>query len=80
MTGLYQVWGIAVSLAGYVVPCVRFNRFVRIYPKLSGVFTSLTTATLGMGGWLILAQKGLSPLKKRQALLDALTDELTRLK
>ena len=30
-----------------------------------------------MGGWLILTQKGLSPLKKRQASLDALTDELT---
>jgi len=36
MTGLYQVWGIAVSLAGYVVPCVRFNRFVRLYPNHLG--------------------------------------------
>lgn len=43
-------------------------------------FTSLTTATLGMGGWLVLTQRGLAPLQKRQALLDTLTDELTRLR
>ena len=31
----------------------------------------LTTATLGMSGWLDLAQQGLSPCKKHQALLGA---------
>ncbi len=28
--GCIKSWGIAVSLAGYVVPCVRLNRFVRL--------------------------------------------------
>ena len=30
LTGLYQAWGIAVSLAADVIPCVRFNYFVRL--------------------------------------------------
>jgi len=33
--------------------------------------TSSTTATLGMSGWLDLAQSGLAPNQKHQALLDA---------
>ena len=47
-----------------MVPCVRFNCFVWLS-------TSYTAATLGMGGWLDLAQQGLSPRKKRQASLGA---------
>jgi hypothetical protein len=38
---------------------------------------SSTVATLGMSGWLDLAQPGLSPGKKRQASLGALTHKLT---
>ena len=68
LTGLYQAWGIAVSLAADVIPCVRFNNFVRLENSTSSI-----AATLGMSGWLILAQQGLSPCKKRQASLDALT-------
>jgi len=30
LTGLYQASGSAVSLTGYVVPCVRFNYLVRL--------------------------------------------------
>ncbi len=67
MTGLSQALGSAVSPAGCVVPCVRFNCFVRLS------FTSSTVATLGMSGWLDLPQQGLSPCKKRQASLGALT-------
>ena len=68
MSGLYQASGSAGSPAVYVVPCVRFNCVVRLY-----IFTSFTVATLGMSGWLNLTQQGLSPCKKRQASLGALT-------
>src|SRR5262245_6241364 len=68
LTGLYQAWGSAVSPTGYVVPCVCFNCLVRLY-----ISASSTVATLGMSGWLDLTQQGLSPCKKRQASLGALT-------
>jgi len=64
LTGLYQASGTAV----YVIPCVRFNCFVRAFPPSS------TAATLGMSGWLNLTQPGLSPGQKRQASLGALTN------
>ncbi len=67
MTGLYQALGSAVSPAVYVIPCARFNCFVRASPP------SYTVATLGMSGWLNLTQPGLSPGQKRQASLGALT-------
>src|SRR5438094_9235748 len=67
MTGLSQALGRAVSPAGCVVPCVRFNCFVRLYIRASS-----TVATLGMSGWLDLPQQGLPPCKKRQASLGAL--------
>lgn len=35
--------------------------------------TFVAVATLGMDGWLALTQRGLSPLKKRQASLGAPT-------
>jgi len=38
---------------------------------------SSTTATLGMNGWLGLIHQGLSPWKKRQASLGALTAGVT---
>src|SRR5215813_520030 len=72
LTGLYQVLGSAVSPAGCVVPWVRFTCVV-----LSYIVTSSTAATLGMSGWLDLAQRGLAPRKKRQASLGALTPERT---
>ena len=34
LTGLYHASESAVSLAVYVVPCVRFNCFVRCVPPL----------------------------------------------
>jgi len=73
MSGLYQASGSAGSPAVYVVPCVRFNCVVRLY-----IFTSFTVATLGMSGWLNLTQQGLSPCKKRQASLGALTFRFSR--
>jgi hypothetical protein len=66
ITGLYQASGNTVSLVACVVPCVCFNCLVRR-------FASVTIATLGMNGWLGLIQQGLSPCKKRQALLGAPT-------
>jgi hypothetical protein len=72
VTRLCQAWGSAVSPAGYVVPCVRFTCFVQLYIEASS-----TVATLGMSGWLDLAQPGLAPGKKRQASLGALTPERT---
>ena len=34
LTGLYQALASAVSLTAYVIPCVRFNRFVRLLTHL----------------------------------------------
>ena len=73
VTRLYQALGSAASPAGYVVPCVRFNRFVRLY-----IVASSTAATLGMSGWLDLAQPGLAPGKKRQAHRAPPTRDLSR--
>ena len=67
LTGLYQASGSAVSLTVYVIPCVRFNRVVRC------ACTSFTAATLSTSGWLDLTRQGLSPCKKHQASLGALT-------
>ena len=72
VTRLSQALGSAVSPAGYVVPCVRFNCLVRLY-----ISASSTVATLGMSGWLDLTQWGLPPHKKRQASLGALTPPRT---
>ena len=52
-----------------VIPCVRFNRFVRLSLLL------LTAATLGTSGWLVLTRLGLSPSQKHQALLGALVGQ-----
>jgi hypothetical protein len=72
VTRLSQAWGSAGSPTGHVVPCVRFNCFVRLY-----VMASSTVATLGMSGGLDLPQQGLSPCKKRQASLGALAPKRT---
>jgi hypothetical protein len=72
VTRLSHALGSANSPTGYVVPGVRFNCIVRLY-----IGASSTVATLGMSGWLDLAQQGLAPCKKRQASLGALTQSLT---
>src|SRR5713226_5478176 len=35
LTRLYQASETAVSLTAYVIPCVRFNRFVRLFDSSS---------------------------------------------
>ena len=70
----------------YVIPCVRFNRAVSPSLSLqvsfrisvgdavsSAIFNGLanTTATLGSFYWLGFETSGLSPDKKRLALLGA---------
>jgi len=52
----------------YMIPCVRFVDLVH-QPEAD----SAIDATLGRGGWLNLTPQGLTPCKKRQALLGALT-------
>ncbi len=71
-TRLSQALGSADSLAGYVVPCVRFTCVVRLY-----IAASSTVATLGMSGWLNLPQPALAPGKKPQAWVGALTLPVT---
>ena len=46
----------------------------------SASFPAFTVATLGRSGWLGHTQQGLSPCKKRQASLGALTDSVLSLK
>ena len=60
MTGLYQASGSAVSLTACVIPCVRFNRFVRLSLHL------LTAATLGTSGWLDLLEWDFHPIRDIQ--------------
>ena len=66
---LYQLSGLTVAPTAYRMLCVRFTSFVRQHDT-SG---SAVGATLDMGGWLALAQPGLSPGKMRQAYLGAIT-------
>lgn len=62
-----------VSPVAYVVLCVRFASFVRLCRSHNRWQRSAGHATLDTGGWLDLARQGLSPCKKRQASLAALT-------
>src|SRR5262249_18046174 len=59
--------GYAVTLPASRIPCVRFICFVR------GFCSSSTHTTRGTGRWLNFTRWGLSPHKKRQASLSALT-------
>ncbi len=72
ISGLYQASGNAVFLVAYVIPCVRFNCLVRRFRA------SVTIATLGTNDWLGLVRQRLSLCKKRQALLGAPTDRVSR--
>jgi len=58
-------------------PCVRFASLVRLCSSRNHLQRSAGHATLDTGGWLDLARQGLSPCKKRQASLAALTFKVT---
>jgi len=65
LTRLYQASKSAVSLTAYVMPCVRFNRFVRWSAHLLHDCNSQYE-------WLVRPYStGLSPNQKYQALLGA---------
>ena len=61
--------GCAVTPAAYRIRCLRFAHLVR------RVLThgSAMDARLATGGWLLLSRQGLSPCKRRQAFLGAIT-------
>ena len=69
----------AVSCLGDCgLPCGRRDSLCTLHLFRSALLrTSSIAATLGMSGWLLLTQQGLSPCKKRQASLDALTIEFS---
>ena len=64
--------GAVSSFREYGFPCGLCGSLCTLQLSCSA-FASVTTATLGMNGWLGLVHQGLSPWKKRQALLGALT-------
>ena len=70
------------ALRSYELPtactilCVRFTHFVHLW-KCFIHFGSAVGATLDTGGWLTLSRQGLSPCKMHQALLGALTSQIT---
>jgi hypothetical protein len=64
--------GSAISPAAYRILCVRLpHNLVRGLPR------SAMGPTLDTGGWLTLTRRGLSPRKRRQALLGAITCSLS---
>ena len=66
--------GAVSSLGDCGLPCGRRDSLCTLQLFRSALLrTSSIASTLGMRGWLILAQQGLAPCKKRQASLDALT-------
>jgi len=67
--------GAVSSLGDCGLPCGRRDSLCTLQLFRSALLrTSSIAATLGMSGWLILAQQGLAPCQKRQASLDALTN------
>jgi len=81
--GFWHVNTIAICINHYVgavssfrecgLPCGLRGSLCTLQLCRLYIFTSFTVATLGMSGWLNLTQQGLSPCKKRQASLGALT-------
>ena len=64
----------AVSSFGeYGLSCGLHVSLCTLQLTCSGLPSSVAVATLGSSGWLILTPQGLSPCKKRQASLGALT-------
>ena len=64
--------GAVSSFREYGFPCGLCGSLCTLQLSCSA-FASVTIATLGMNGWLGLIHQGLSPWKKRQASLGALT-------
>ena len=67
LRGSYGFTGGVTPIAACTVPCVRLHCIVRWMHLLP----SSTMPTLGTGGWLSLARRGLAPRKERQACLGA---------
>jgi len=66
--------GCAVTPTAYRILCLRFVHLVRrVYTPDSAMDARLDT-----GGWLTLTRQGLSPCKRRQACLGAITLGLSR--
>ena len=66
--------GAVSSLGDCGLPCGRRDSLCTLQLFCSALLrTSSIAATLGMSGWLLLTQQGLSPCQKRQASLDAPT-------
>jgi hypothetical protein len=61
------------SLRECGLPCGLRASLCTLQLTCSAFTSSVAVATLGMSGWLDLTQQGLSPCKKRQASLGALT-------
>ena len=69
--GCIKSWGIAVSLAGYVVPCVRLNRFVRLCSLLLNYLPNSCNTRYG---WVVSPYPaGTFTLQETPSSLGALT-------
>ena len=68
-----SIHGAVSSFREYGLPCGPCGSLCTLQLSRSVFLSSLTTATLGTIGWLGLIRQGLSPCKKRQASLGALT-------
>ena len=66
--------GCAVTPAAYRILCLRFAHLVR---RVSN-HDSAMDARLDTGGWLALTRQGLTPCKRRQACLGAITLRVRR--
>jgi hypothetical protein len=66
--------GCAVTPAASRILCLRFAHLVRRVYNCD----SAMDARLDTGGWLALTRQGLSPCKRRQAFLGAITPAVSR--
>ena len=69
----FSSYGAVSSFRECGLPCGLCGSLCTLPLVRSGSQPSSPTATLGTGGWLGLTRQGLSPCKKRQASLGALT-------
>jgi hypothetical protein len=74
---IMAAYGAVSSFGECGLPCGLRGALCTLHPCRSAC-TSFTGATLGMSGGLDLTQQGLTPCKKRQASLGALTLGLRR--
>jgi hypothetical protein len=70
----FSAYGAVSSFRECGLPCGLCGSLCTLQLVRSGSQPSSPAATLGTGGWLGLTRQGLSPCKKRQASLGALTD------